>query len=443
MFPYQRSYKRDKNVDVRPYPNFQSTENEHGPVPNRPQSWDMPHDLSSTNFQPHFLSPEILEIPDLQQWQTFDSDDGVFRPSNIIDNTFECVYVTTENIDDVLGSLNRSGTISEMKARLVMQTLESNPFIISNGTLDLLEALWTGNERHPTPEGSSSTVPQHTVIATFAYRVRFSKEWKVTRFLTCLAFDETAVATLNQYTGYKRGRRSGIFQHSPELGEGDAVRLIEYLQTGSMIDNFVSATKQKTRNIVKTESTGELDLTSSTNSLRVKDIVSKIHRATLTIKSRWSEGQPLRFSNQSLGQSAHEFQVSPPRAGPVQRQTPSHSEESSIKVSLRDEGFILLCSEPSEGGIWRRNTPIPPFCLFRMGLDQEPPDRLYQLEILAKIYKTGKVFFTCHDTNNSYSRALHKEDHAVVLQDNSLRLKVMSTRFTRQRPGMPKMFRGV
>jgi hypothetical protein len=85
----------------------------------------------------------------------------------------------------------------------------------------------------------------------------------------------------------------------------------------------------------------------------------------------------------------------------------------------------LLYSEPSQGGVWRKNAPIPPFCMFRMGSDQEPPDAMYQLDLIHNIYKTGKVFFTCHDTDNTCSSALRKEEYEVVLRDEKLRLQVL------------------
>jgi hypothetical protein len=238
-----------------------------------------------------------------------------------------------------------------MKARLLMQTIESNPLLISNTLLDLLEALWTGTERHPIKDDRPKPPPQHTVIATLAFRVRFSKDWRITRFLTCLAFDATAFAALSQKTGYKlnRGFQSEAFD-SPQLNERDVEQLVEYLQTGSAIDNFVAATKQKTKIIVKLAKpkTG-FNFTSSSNSLRVRDIVSKIKRSTSSILSRWSEDQPLRFSNQTLGQSMED--APEPAADAVfgQQQFFKHPGDSSLEVTLRTERSILLYSEPSQG----------------------------------------------------------------------------------------------
>jgi len=80
--------------DIRPYPSFYSAV-EDQPIA-EPGSQNLLHHLSSNNFKPHIWSPDELIIPDLEQWKAHDCKDGVFRPANIIDNEFECVYITTE-----------------------------------------------------------------------------------------------------------------------------------------------------------------------------------------------------------------------------------------------------------------------------------------------------------------------------------------------------------
>jgi hypothetical protein len=415
-------FRKPQDTDIRPYPSFYSAV-EDQPA-NQRESPNLPHHVSSDNFNPYVWSPDELIIPDLEQWKAQDCEYGVFRPLNVIDNEFECVYVTTENLMDILSSLTRNRSVNAMKARLVMQTIESNPLLISNTLLNLLEALWTGTERHPIKGDRPKPPQQRTIVATLAFRVRFSKDWRITRFLTCLAFDATALAALGQKTEYKlnRGFQSGAFK-SPQLNEQDVEQLVEYLRTGSAIDNFVAATKQKTKIIVKLEEpkTG-FNFISSPNSLRVRDIVSKIKRSTSSILSQWSEDQPLRFSSQTLGQSMEDVPESVADAVFGQQQLSKHPGDSPLEATLRTERSILLYSEPSQSGVWRRNTPIPPFCMFRMGLDQEPPDALYQLELIFDTYKNGKVFFTCHETDNTYSSALRKEEYEVLVQDEKLRL---------------------
>jgi hypothetical protein len=172
-----------------------------------------------------------------------------------------------------------------MNARLLMQIIEFNPLLISNTLLNLLEALWTGTDRQPTKNGHLKAPPQHTVIATLAFRVRFSKDWRITRSLICLAFDVTALAVLGGKTGYKldRGFQTGPFR-CPQLEEQHVEQLVECLQIGSVIDNFVAATKQKTKIIVKlAEPEAEFNFTSSSNSLRVRDIT------VLDIKSAYGQ----------------------------------------------------------------------------------------------------------------------------------------------------------
>jgi hypothetical protein len=418
-------FRNSQDRDIRPYPSFFSAI-EDQPAP-EPESRNLPHHLSSGNFKPHVWSPEELIIPDLEQWKAHDSEYGVFRPSNIIDNEFECVYVTAENLMDVLRSFSRNRKVDEMKARLIRQTIEFNPVLISNTLLDLLEALWTGTERQQVKGDMPKPPPERTVIATLAFRVRFSKDWSVTRFLTCLAFDATAFAVLHQKAKYKlnRGFPSSLF-HAPQLDEQDIERLVELLQTGSAIDNFLAATKQKTKIIVKlVEPKTGFNFTSSSNSLRVRDIVSKIKRSSPGVLSQWGEDKPLRFSSQTLGQSMEDVHEVAADAALGQEQLSKHPGDSFLEDTLRTGKSVLLYSEPSQSGVWRRNRSIPPFCIFRMGLDQEPPDALYQLELIRDTYMAGKVFFTCHDTDNTYSSSLRKEEYEILRKDEKLRIMAL------------------
>ena len=182
-----------------------------------------------------------------------------------------------------------------MKAHLLMQTIRCNPVLLSNTMLSLLEALWTGTERQHVNDDQPKPPPEYTIIATLAFRVRFSKDWSVTRFLTCLAFDATAFVILRQKAKYKldRGFPARAFD-SPQLGEQDIEQLVEYLQAGSAMDNFQAAIKQKTKLVVKlAEPKTGFDFISSSNSLRVRDIVSKIKRSSSRLLSRWMEDEPL------------------------------------------------------------------------------------------------------------------------------------------------------
>jgi len=79
-----------------------------------------------------------------------------------------------------------------------------------------------------------------------------------------------------------------------------------------------------------------------------------------------------------------------------------------------------LHSEPSEAGVWRRKKPVPPFCLFVLDKSRNPLDLRNQFDFLHEVVTSGKVFFTCHETNNSYSSTLRKEEYKVINNDQTL-----------------------
>jgi hypothetical protein len=82
-----------------------------------------------------------------------------------------------------------------MKARTFLKMILSNTYI-----LDFLEYSWTGKKCKMMLEEHS----EHTVIASLAYRARFSRDWGVAMTLSCLAFDVADFAALYGHTGLKR-----------------------------------------------------------------------------------------------------------------------------------------------------------------------------------------------------------------------------------------------
>lgn len=355
---------------------------------------------------------QAMSMPDLMEWKAFDGDDGVFRPSNLITNSFECVHVTTLNLKSVLWSLAKKN--SKDAARTLYNSFSFHPFLVSERFLDLLEAAWTGTERH-SPQ-APNLEPQKTILGLFTYRVRFSRDWILTRYLTCLAFDAAAFALAQDLSGYKSQRSSSIFRpdRSERISENEIQKLSICLQAGSLTDYFVHAMTQKTKSIVKLkDSTQKFDLVSSANSLKVIEAVGKIRRSDLGSNPFGFADTARRFSTRSFtlrGQAI--LSPSSFSSGPEFL--------SASQIVLKEKRSILMHSEPCEGGVWRRKKPVPPFCLFVLGSSPEVPDLRTQIDLLHEVITSGKVFFTCHETNNPYSSALRKEEYEVVNNDQTL-----------------------
>jgi hypothetical protein len=135
-------------------------------------SWGPQANKSSRAVEPQLIESDqeqAMPMPDLMQWKKFDEDHGVFRPSNLITNSFECVHVTTLNLKLVLWSLAKKN--SKDAARTLYNLFYFHTFLVSERVLDLLEATWTGTERH-SPH-APNLEPQKTVVVLFTYRVRF------------------------------------------------------------------------------------------------------------------------------------------------------------------------------------------------------------------------------------------------------------------------------
>lgn len=238
----------------------------------------------------------------------------------------------------------------------------------------------------------------------------------MTRYLTCLAFDAAAFALAQDLSGYKLQRSSGIVRpdQSERISETEIQKLSICLQAGSLIDYFVHTMKQKTKSIVKLKDpTQNFDLVSSVNSLKVIDAVGKIWRSD-------PSSNPFRFADTARRFSTKSFTLSGQAILPQPSSISGPEFLSARQIVLKATHSILLHSEPCEGGVWRRNKPVPPFCLFILGNSPEVPDLRNQIDLLHEFITSGKVFFTCHETNNPYSSALRKEEYEVVNNDQTL-----------------------
>jgi hypothetical protein len=172
--------------------------------------------------------------------------------------------------------------------------------------------------------------------------------------------------------------------------------------------------KQKTKSIVKLKDpTQNFDLVSSVNSLKVIDAVGKIWRSD-------PSSNPFGFADTARRFSTKSFTLSGQAILPQSSSSSGPVFLSACQIVLKANHSILLHSEPCEGGVWRRNKPVPPFCLFVLGSSPEVPDLRSQIDLLHEVITSGKVFFTCHETNNPYSSALRKEEYEVVNNDQTL-----------------------
>ena len=80
-------------------------------------------------------------------------------------------------------------------------------------------------------------------FTTIMYHTQFSKEWKQIRVITCLIFDEAALATLRESITY-----SGLLPPDPKnltdpqlLDFLDVKDLVQSLQAQPLLDNLLAA----------------------------------------------------------------------------------------------------------------------------------------------------------------------------------------------------------
>jgi hypothetical protein len=204
---------------LQPYDTSHSTED-------RPKtdSLGLRREASSTSFQSQTFSSHGLPVPDVALWKHFNTELGVFRPFNVVDNSFECVYANTNSLGHLLHVLSRHRFSDKEPRDFVTETIDSNILVVSEDFLDVLEAPWTDKERGR-PK-SQSQLP--TMVVALAFTVRFSKEWRMTGHLTCLVLTPLTFSLYISPQDDDFIRAFDIFHNGPPLMQFDVEKLVAY-----------------------------------------------------------------------------------------------------------------------------------------------------------------------------------------------------------------------
>jgi len=109
---------------------------------------------------------------------TWKSPNGVriraFRPAHFIQATFQCLYVTGDNISTLKASCENNPNAHRQMARQVLAALRDVPIKTTERVLAQMESEWTG-----TPRASIRFGPSRTVFAGVAFETWLSGAWEL------------------------------------------------------------------------------------------------------------------------------------------------------------------------------------------------------------------------------------------------------------------------
>ena len=122
---------------------------------------------------------DISPLFDLRLWKRTDMNECCFRPIGIIENSFQCLYITKNNFWDILrpfgqrNDLDKNGPL-RIYVRQAWQALCQHPVRMSEKAISLMEEYWTRKDRYAWPASPKS----HNSIAAIGFHTFFSKDWK-------------------------------------------------------------------------------------------------------------------------------------------------------------------------------------------------------------------------------------------------------------------------
>ncbi|KAE8443596.1 hypothetical protein EG329_001529 [Mollisiaceae sp. DMI_Dod_QoI] len=184
----------------------------------------------------------------LDPWKTHDLFDAhsvvdnnsrVFRHSSIIKTSFQCLYLTRDNMMSFINCLGDSCSKYKRIARTALQALRDGPMTVSQRTLSNIEHEWTGTIRE-----THHTAPESKMLCAIVHASSISsKTWELSRNLFCLAVDEGALLRIRQYSELEKStyRLEGIEEIAPHLDPETASSILFHLKNRNMKDTLAFA----------------------------------------------------------------------------------------------------------------------------------------------------------------------------------------------------------
>jgi hypothetical protein len=186
----------------------------------------------------------VIDESLLEQWTKYDLkefhrgvnfDWRVFRPANILKSSFQCLYLTRDNIGSLITCLAKSRSKLEKAARDVLAALRRGPMIITDRILSEMENIWTGENRESRRIGVSTDL-----FCSIVHSVTISGTWELVRTIFCIAIDKDPLRNIRKHVKRSKStlRPDGIEEKVVAVDEDTVENFLRYLKSRSGVDSL-------------------------------------------------------------------------------------------------------------------------------------------------------------------------------------------------------------
>jgi hypothetical protein len=166
---------------------------------------------------------------DIKPWRgVVDFNWRVFRTPYIIKTSFQCLYLTRDNIGSLFACLATSRSKLEKTARDALAALRRGPMIITDRVLSQMENSWTGENRE-----SRRAEANTRLFCSIVHAATISTEtWELVRTIFCLAVDEDALQDIRKHAKLSKNtyRLDGMEEKAVSVDEHTVKNFLQYLK---------------------------------------------------------------------------------------------------------------------------------------------------------------------------------------------------------------------
>lgn len=144
--------------------------------------------------------PSPVDDFDLKSWRITDLRDCFFRPACFVTSHFQCLYVTTDDIEKFVAEFPADvENYRKIPKKLVLleridRFLQYNNCLVTENGLRRMEEIWTSRARPQQPQ----QVAEKNLFATIVYHTELCVNFEIKRSLSCLAFERGALISLRK-----------------------------------------------------------------------------------------------------------------------------------------------------------------------------------------------------------------------------------------------------
>ncbi|CZR58787.1 uncharacterized protein PAC_08679 [Phialocephala subalpina] len=164
-----------------------------------------------------------------------------FRSSSIIKSSFQCLYLTRDNIGNVISCLATSRSKLEKIPRDALAALRRGPMIITDRILSQMENTWTGENRESRRAGAGTS---DQLFCGIVHAVTISTEtWELVRTIFCIAVDHDALQDIRKHAqlSKKAYRLDGMEEKAVLVDENTVTNILQHLKNRGSEDNLAFA----------------------------------------------------------------------------------------------------------------------------------------------------------------------------------------------------------